>query len=180
MTIRPGRNADQSASGTCGWCGAELAYSGKGRRPAYCSKAHRNRAWEVRTAQRRLERDLAIGTAVEQSAAPAPAARPRTVRDVRRAVKPEPLTAGMVNAEQPPSSVPATSAEPSTAREWVRVLQELIRQLADPGSQVRREHWHHRQVHRALDVAFDALCRAHPGGHEALTAATYRSDGRPR
>ncbi|MEV0143507.1 MULTISPECIES: hypothetical protein [unclassified Nonomuraea] len=31
-------------SRTCGWCGSLILYSGRGQPPAYCSKAHRNRA----------------------------------------------------------------------------------------------------------------------------------------
>ncbi|MFD3685453.1 hypothetical protein ACFWTE_11610 [Nocardiopsis sp. NPDC058631] len=50
-------------SRTCGWCGDPVPYSGKGRPPQYCGKAHRNRAWEVRSAQARQERDRAAGTA---------------------------------------------------------------------------------------------------------------------
>lgn len=50
-------------SRTCGWCGDPVAYSGRGRPPEYCSKSHRNRAWELRTAQTRHERDRDAGTA---------------------------------------------------------------------------------------------------------------------
>ena len=44
-------------SRTCAWCGEPVPYTGRGRPPKYCSKAHRNRAWEVSTAARRQERD---------------------------------------------------------------------------------------------------------------------------
>ncbi|MFE3455961.1 hypothetical protein ACFXKD_00335 [Nocardiopsis aegyptia] len=50
-------------SRACAWCGDPVPYSGKGRPPKYCSKAHRNRAWEVRTAADRQERDREAGTA---------------------------------------------------------------------------------------------------------------------
>jgi hypothetical protein len=53
-------------SRTCGWCGTLIPYSGRGRPPAYCSKAHRNRAWEVRTAQARLQRDIATAAATTE------------------------------------------------------------------------------------------------------------------
>ena len=50
-------------SRTCAWCGDPVPYSGKGRPPTYCSPAHRTRAWEVRTAAARQERDRQAGTA---------------------------------------------------------------------------------------------------------------------
>ncbi|MFE9247072.1 hypothetical protein [Nocardiopsis sp. NPDC006938] len=52
-------------SRTCEWCGRRIAprTKGRGRQRRYCSPAHRQRAYEVRTAQARLERDRAAGTA---------------------------------------------------------------------------------------------------------------------
>lgn len=50
-------------SRTCAWCGDPVPYSGKGRPPKYCNKAHRNRAWEVRSAAARLEADRQAGAA---------------------------------------------------------------------------------------------------------------------
>lgn len=50
-------------SRTCAWCGEPVPYSGRGRPATYCSKAHRNRAWEVETAARRQERDRQTGEA---------------------------------------------------------------------------------------------------------------------
>ncbi|QUX26356.1 hypothetical protein [Nocardiopsis sp. MT53] len=50
---------------TCGWCGKDIAprAHGKGRPRTYCSRSCRQRAYEVRTANERLERDRAAGTA---------------------------------------------------------------------------------------------------------------------
>lgn len=50
---------------TCGWCGKEIGTraKGRGRQRRYCTPAHRQRAYEVRTAQARLERDREAGTA---------------------------------------------------------------------------------------------------------------------
>lgn len=50
---------------TCAWCGKEISprAKGKGRPRLYCSPAHRQRAYEVRTAQERLEADQAAGRA---------------------------------------------------------------------------------------------------------------------
>ncbi|MFC9941362.1 hypothetical protein [Nocardiopsis alba] len=50
-------------SRTCAWCGDQVPYSGTGRPATYCSPAHRTRAWEVRTATARQERDRQAGTA---------------------------------------------------------------------------------------------------------------------
>lgn len=50
-------------SRTCAWCGTPVPYSGKGRPPTYCSKAHRTRSWEVRTALARQDRDRQAGAA---------------------------------------------------------------------------------------------------------------------
>lgn len=50
-------------SRTCAWCGDPVPYSGKGRPPTYCSPAHRTRAWEVRTALTRQDRDRQTGAA---------------------------------------------------------------------------------------------------------------------
>lgn len=50
-------------SRACAWCGDPVPYSGRGRPPKYCSKAHRNRQWEVDTAAKRQERDREAGTA---------------------------------------------------------------------------------------------------------------------
>lgn len=50
-------------SRTCAWCGEPVPYSGTGRPATYCSPAHRTRAWEVRTATARQERDRQAGTA---------------------------------------------------------------------------------------------------------------------
>lgn len=50
---------------TCGWCGKGMSprAKGKGRPRLYCSPAHRQRAYEVRTARERQERDQEAGRA---------------------------------------------------------------------------------------------------------------------
>lgn len=56
---------DKLLSRTCAWCGVEMAArkKGRGRQRKYCSEAHRQRAYEVRTARRRLENDQNAGRA---------------------------------------------------------------------------------------------------------------------
>ncbi|WP_017584280.1 hypothetical protein [Nocardiopsis valliformis] len=50
---------------TCEWCGKEISprTKGKGRKRRYCSPAHRQRAYELRTARDRQERDQEAGLA---------------------------------------------------------------------------------------------------------------------
>ncbi|GAB7046584.1 hypothetical protein [Catenuloplanes indicus] len=45
----------------CGWCGNPIAQPPTGRRLRYCDRSCRQRAYEVRTAQRRLQRDVDAG-----------------------------------------------------------------------------------------------------------------------
>jgi hypothetical protein len=42
----------------CGWCGNPITQPPRGRRLRYCDRSCRQRAYEVRTAQARLQRDL--------------------------------------------------------------------------------------------------------------------------
>jgi hypothetical protein len=50
---------------TCDWCGKEISPrpKGKGRPRLYCDRSCRQRAYEVRTARERQERDQEAGTA---------------------------------------------------------------------------------------------------------------------
>ncbi|MGW5880229.1 hypothetical protein ACWFMI_27150 [Nocardiopsis terrae] len=50
---------------TCEWCGKEISprAKGRGRKRRYCSPAHRQRAYELRTARERQERDQEAGLA---------------------------------------------------------------------------------------------------------------------
>jgi len=136
---------ERLVSRTCAWCGDLIVYSGRGRRRTYCSKAHRNRAWEVRTAEKRLGRDLAAGTA---SAAP-----------VREVVSRPPVAAKTA----PPA--PAAAAVPTRVADWVKLLGVLEEQIhGDLG----RKYWDHGKLNTALIGAMRALDEATPGGLEAL------------
>ncbi|MFE3454970.1 hypothetical protein ACFXJ8_39210 [Nonomuraea sp. NPDC059194] len=119
MTIRPGQNDDPTPpesdddpaveirvehrldSRSCAWCRYPVPYSGRGRPPSYCSKSCRNRAWEVRSAEARLQRDIAAGVL-----------RTEPVREVIRETRVEPLT-------------------PTTARQWLDHLEELAGQVRE-------------------------------------------------
>ncbi|MDR8415067.1 hypothetical protein MTP10_40850 [Nonomuraea sp. 3-1Str] len=133
-------------SRTCGWCGSLIPYSGRGRPPTYCSKAHRNRAWEVRTAEARLQRDIATAAATAEP-----------VREVITETVTHTQTRVQTRLDRRP---------PATARGWVEHLNELTRQLDD--DQLGREHWNHARLYRALADAVNALDRAHPGGLDRL------------
>lgn len=48
---------------TCGWCGTEIIYRGRGRRTNWCSPGCRHRAWEQRRA---ADSGLAAVTVVDR------------------------------------------------------------------------------------------------------------------
>jgi hypothetical protein len=120
---------------TCRWCGDQVPYAGVGRRPLYCSDAHRQRAYEVRTALARA------GRPVEQGG--------RADAPVREVVeRTETVTRTTVRRQAP--------YLPHTVQQWVHALGELRAQLAAervrpgalPGDQEELLH--------ALEAALDA------------------------
>jgi hypothetical protein len=133
---------ERLVSRTCAWCGAEIPYSGKGRPRAYCSKAHRNRAWEIRTAAARAGDTPAAAEPVREVVE-------RTTTVQKRIV------------------VPGPPATPTTAGEWTTLLAVLALQLHE--GRLGREHWHHARIYTALAGVLTALDQAHPGGLDRLT-----------
>lgn len=70
MPDRP-RTSDRVLQSPCEWCGAAISHPVRGgRRRSYCNQTCRQRAYEARTAARRLDRDLEI-----ERHRPAPAER---------------------------------------------------------------------------------------------------------
>ncbi|WP_440072257.1 hypothetical protein [Streptosporangium sp. OZ121] len=128
---------------SCGWCSVFVAYSGRGRPPSYCSKSCRNRAWEVRTAEARLQRDIVAGTA-----------RSEPVREVIR------QTVVQTRPAPPPAEQSAPAV--STAAGWMTLLQELTEQLRE--GELGRQHWHHEKLYRRLTEVAATLGEAYPGG----------------
>jgi len=128
---------------TCAWCGAVITYKGTGRPPSYCCKAHRNRAWEVRTAQARLERDITAGRA---STGP--------VREIVREV---------VTVTR---AVPGPPVIPSAAADWTVYLEELARQIRD--GRIGQQHWYHARIMTALEHIAAAIDARYPGGLAAM------------
>lgn len=130
---------------TCAWCGTSVRYSGTGRRPRYCGRACRQRAYEARTADQRT------------TAATIPHQEP--VREVVREVEVR------TRVVRPRVKAPApVVVEPRTADQWAATLQVLVDQLGDRGHNVAHQHWKHRKLQAALAAALVALDRAHPGG----------------
>lgn len=103
----------------CAWCGAPVAYSGKGRPSEYCRPTHRRRAWELRTAQARA------GAPVQEGG--------RSLEPLREVVLRTETVVRTVAA--PP--VPATRLSgapytlPEDAVEWVQALAHLRRAAPD-------------------------------------------------
>lgn len=94
---------DRLQGRTCAWCTTYVPYSGRGRPPRYCSKSCRNRAWEVRTAERRLQRDIA---AAAVRAEPVREVRTEPVREVRTETVTRTLTRVQTRSERrPPNTV---------------------------------------------------------------------------
>ncbi|GAB3154929.1 hypothetical protein [Microbispora hainanensis] len=136
-------------SRTCAWCGTAVPYSGRGRPASYCSKSCRNRAWEVRTAEARLQRDIATG-----------ALRAEPVREVIR----ETVTRTQIITARPePAAWPVV---PTTAREWLAHLGALADQVRE--GELSRQHWHHVKLYNALLGVLVDLGEAYPGGMDYL------------
>ncbi|MER5627345.1 hypothetical protein ABT061_40615 [Streptosporangium sp. NPDC002544] len=125
---------------------------GRGRPPSYCSKSCRNRAWEVRSAEARLQRDIAAGVV-----------RTGPVREVVRETVVE---TRFVPAPSEPGEPGATSAVPATAQQWLAQLAELAAQLRE--GELGRQHWHHAKLYNAMLDALVDLGAAYPGGLDYL------------
>ncbi|GGL56668.1 hypothetical protein [Planomonospora parontospora] len=143
---------------TCAWCREMVPYSGRGRPAVYCSKACRNRAWEVRSAERRLQRDIAAGVL-----------RTEPVRELIRETVTETRTV-TVRPKPPAPPKPAKPSPepgvPTSARAWIALLEALGEQLRD--GELGRQHWHHARLYNALVEAVVDLGDAYPGGLDYL------------
>ncbi|MBB5436330.1 hypothetical protein [Nocardiopsis composta] len=141
-------------SRTCEWCGAPVAYSGRGPRPKYCSAAHRQRAYEVRTARRRQEEAVEAGTA-------RPADEP--VREVIRETTER--TVLRTYTQEVPVPVPAGPPAVGRARE----VQAYLEEIAAAVREGRLAVYDHRRVLSGVDAVLAALDDAHPGGLRGLS-----------
>jgi hypothetical protein len=125
---------------SCAWCSSWITYSGSGRMPKYCKPGCRQRAYEVRTAEARRERDIAAGTATD-----AP---------VRETVnRTETVTRTVVRSGWPlmiPSDQATAQTSVAGAGGWAAVLQLLAARLRD-GTVRQDEDW------AELEAAFASL-----------------------
>ncbi|WP_329453831.1 hypothetical protein [Streptomyces sp. NBC_01497] len=108
---------------TCAWCGQSVPYAGTGRRPKYCSAAHRTRAYELRTAQARAGLSPAEG-----GRSPDPVTQ--IVERTETVVRTEPGGVRQVPAARL-SGEPYTL--PEDAVEWVQALAHLRQVIARGG-----------------------------------------------
>ena len=144
-----GRTVRVLVSRTCEWCGREMAYAGRGRPPRYCSQAHRQRAYELRTALARRDADRAAGRARGAEEPVREVVRETVVRTVTRTVR------GPV-VERP--------VVPTRAHE----VQAVLEDTADAVMAGRIPHWDHRRLWQGVARLMAALDATHPGGVDTL------------
>jgi hypothetical protein len=139
---------EQLVQRTCAWCGAPVAYGGRGRPPRFCSPVHRRRAWELRSAQDRAERPVSDGG---QSREPVREVVQRTETVVRTITLRDPGRIPLApRAAERLNGQPYTL--PEDAVEWVEALAALRRSARDPKIYPFREH-----LARACEKAARAL-----------------------
>ncbi|WP_116247721.1 hypothetical protein [Nocardiopsis sp. FIRDI 009] len=148
---------------TCEWCGKELAprARGRGRQRRYCSPAHRQRAYELRTAQERLERDQEAGTA-RRDDEPVREVVERTVtrtRVMRSPVQPPGLHHGDLYAppEDPWEREPDAPGADPRPRELQRLLVRTAAAIAQGQMSVREVE----RIMRGVDAVKSAADRFH-------------------
>ena len=130
-------------SRTCDWCGHVIRDRDPRRR--YCSRAHRQRAYEVRTAARR--------------------ARPPE-EPVREVILEERVkTVLRTYTERVHVPVPTGPPAPGRAREVQEYLEEVAAAVADG----RIKSYDHKRVLGGVQAVLDALDAAHPGGLKGLS-----------
>lgn len=131
------RPKERVRQGECRRCGAGFTAAATGRARVYCSSTCRRRDWELRQAEDRVQNG--------------DTGRPEVIREVveRTTYYDRPVY---------------RRTAPSSARDWREELTALTEQLADPNSPVVLEHYEHERLARALQAAWAALDRAHPGG----------------
>ena len=137
-------------SRTCGWCGEPVPYSGKGRPPKYCSKSHRNRAWEIRSATARLEADRQAGTAAADGEPVREVIRETLIRTATRSAR----------IEVPRPYPVERPARPDTAREAADYIDQVAAAVRDR----RIMHFEHRRIMRSVRHLLAAIDATHPGG----------------
>jgi len=155
---------------TCAWCGTEISprTRGKGRPRRYCSPAHRQRAYEVRTARERQERDQAAGTARGDDEPVREVVREVVTRTrvVRSPVQPPGLYPGEAYAPRPDPWEP-TETGPPRARELQRLLTRAAAAIAQGQyslAEIERITRGANQVSTAADRYHEELMTEPPKG----------------
>ena len=115
----PGVAAATARPLTCGWCGTEIIYAGRGRRPKWCSPACRHRAWEQRRA---ADSGLAAVTVVDR------------VVEVERVV----TTPRLPRGKEWPGIIAQLAHEIDAGRVYDRELPALIESLEVLDQAIRR------------------------------------------
>lgn len=130
---------------TCDWCGTQISVrkTGKGRPRRYCDRSCRQRAYEVRTAQARLERDQEAGKA-RRDDQPVEKLIERTVYRTR-----------LLPPAQPPARDPwqreDTSPGPDTGPPRPRELQRLLARAAAAIAQGEYSYSEVERIMRGVD-----------------------------
>jgi len=164
-SVELGREVVKRIAVSCEWCGQAVPYGGRGRVPRYCCRAHRQRAYEVRTAEARLGRALRDG---QLRAAPVERVVERETivrREVRVAV-PHHVEPTMLVEQDP------TPTKRRGGREWLGELEQLTAALA--GGELGSQHWYHARIYEALGDVLNALDGATPGGLDYLIRTRRR------
>lgn len=145
---------DKLLARTCDWCGADIELNSRGRHRRYCGRSCRQRAYEVRTAQRRQVDDRAAGTARGED---------EPVREVveRTVTRMHPLVAGRPRAEtwEEPAPEPSESGETLRPRELHRLLVRAAAEIAQ-GRMSEREVG---RVMRGVEAVRSAVDRRRSG-----------------
>ena len=173
----PGDAHERLIERDCEHCGRRFELAKTGRPSRYCSPNCQQRVRELRRAaardlarcahERLIERDCEhCGRRFELAKTGRP---PRYCsRSCRqRAWELRRATAALAQPDPRPEVIRETvrvPIAPNTPREWCALLDRLISELDDPGSDVATRHYDHRRLYDRFVALFNALDAATPGG----------------
>ncbi|WP_017596436.1 hypothetical protein [Nocardiopsis potens] len=141
----------------CAWCGAAMEIRPRGQTRRYCTQGCRQRAYEVRTAERRRQAAIEAGQARPEGEPVREVVERHTVRTVVR----ERIRERRVEVEVPAPPAPPPAV---TARGVAAYLAEVEQAVLEG----RIRHYDHRRVWTAITRLSAALGATHPGGLDAL------------
>lgn len=149
------RVSERVVARECEWCGAAIEVRPRAQHQRYCSRGCRQRAYEVRTAQRRQENERAAGTAREEGPVREVVER-HTMRSVRRGRAPRPVWQPAA-AERVEVPVVASPTDPDQIADYLAAATAAVKDGRIP------EH-EYRKLFRAAGQLVQALHRSHPRG----------------